>query len=389
MDKIKVFHFHNGTGGGVLSVIRNLLRYRQHTEIENHVIYTINKEHASQYEKPILQNVASEQIFYYSPKWNFYYTCRQLAKLIPDDKAVIVAHDWLELGMVSNLGLKNTLIHLVHGAYDYYYNLALVHCDQVDSYLCVSNHISAELKRRRPDLTPKIFTALAPVPTFGEFSHSFGRISCAYFVRDLTDPNKQFLFLPQIDQFFASITGKEIEWFVAGGGMTKNEFYKNWHSSTHNRVHFFGEVNESELAEILSKTNVVILPSIYEGLPISIIEAMLAGNVPIVGSWANTADKYITDQVNGFIVDEYSFESFALSMSNLILNKERFEIISNAAKTTANQLFNPEINTKYYEGIIFQASKNVKQKKTIKVYGSRLDHPLIPNFITNLIRSIL
>ena len=54
MAKVSIYHFHNGGGGGVLSAIRNLLLYRQHTEIENHVIYTINKDFTSFYHLPCL-----------------------------------------------------------------------------------------------------------------------------------------------------------------------------------------------------------------------------------------------------------------------------------------------------------------------------------------------
>ena len=91
--KIKIYHFHNGGGGGVLSVIKNLLKYSNNPAIENHVIYTINKEEKGVYVINNLEGAFSEQVFYYSQKWNFYYTCRQLAKLLPDCKAIIVAHD--------------------------------------------------------------------------------------------------------------------------------------------------------------------------------------------------------------------------------------------------------------------------------------------------------
>ena len=44
MDRIKVYQFHNGKGGGVLSVIRNLLQFSNNPLIENHIIFTINKD---------------------------------------------------------------------------------------------------------------------------------------------------------------------------------------------------------------------------------------------------------------------------------------------------------------------------------------------------------
>jgi hypothetical protein len=111
---LKIVHFHNGSGGGILSVIRNLLAYRQHPDIENHVIYTINIEQIHDYKINHLVGAASERVFYYSPKWNFYFTCRQLAKLLPDDEALMVAHDWLELAMISNLGLNYPVVQFIN-----------------------------------------------------------------------------------------------------------------------------------------------------------------------------------------------------------------------------------------------------------------------------------
>ncbi len=95
LQKIKVYHFHNGGGGGVLSVIRNILKYSAEADIENHIIHTINKDIDHPFTIDKMEGAVSENIFYYSPKWNFYYTCKQLAKLLPNDKAIIIAHDWL------------------------------------------------------------------------------------------------------------------------------------------------------------------------------------------------------------------------------------------------------------------------------------------------------
>ncbi|MEO6328706.1 MAG: hypothetical protein ABIO55_07235, partial [Ginsengibacter sp.] len=110
LQKVSIYHFYNGSGGGVFSVIKNLLQYSRDRKIENHIIYTINKKLIPHFSVPQLSGATSEQIFYYSADWNFYYTCKQLSKLLPDNKAVLIAHDWLELGMVSNLGLQNPVV---------------------------------------------------------------------------------------------------------------------------------------------------------------------------------------------------------------------------------------------------------------------------------------
>src|SRR4051812_31812572 len=122
--KVQVFHFHNGSGGGVLSVIRNLLQFSRNENIENHVIYLINHERKNSFEFSKSFGASTEQVFYFSSRWNFYYTCKQLSKLIPNDDALIVAHDWLELGMASYLGMRNKVVFFLHGNFDYYFALA-------------------------------------------------------------------------------------------------------------------------------------------------------------------------------------------------------------------------------------------------------------------------
>jgi hypothetical protein len=386
VGKVKIFHFHNGAEGGVLSYIRNLISHQQHPEIENHVIYTINRSRKEPFEVFHIEGVKSSQVFFYSSTWNFYHTCTQLAKLVPDDKVILVAHDWLELGMCSNLGLNNLLIHVVHGAYDYYYDLAQRHCNHVDRYLCVSGHIKAELQLRMPNLTNKIVSALAPVTLPRVDATHFENVCCAFFVRDLNDSNKQLSILPKIDDILLSTEGIKVEWFVAGGGMSRDEFYQIWNSESHSRVHFFGKVDHMGLAKMLDQVNVMILPSFNEGLPISVIEAMKAGKVPIVGSWASSIDHYILDNINGFIADQYSSQSFADIITKLANNSAKLKEVGLAAKQSADRLFNPNANAKFIEDMILGVPQRVSIKEPLKVYGSSLDHPWIPNFITNLIR---
>jgi hypothetical protein len=48
------------------------------------------------------------RLFYYSANGISIIPVKTLAKLLlPDNRTVIVAHDWLELGMITNLGLQN------------------------------------------------------------------------------------------------------------------------------------------------------------------------------------------------------------------------------------------------------------------------------------------
>jgi hypothetical protein len=196
--------------------------------IENHVIYTINKEKTPAFTLPQLVGASTEKIFYYSPKWNFYYTCRQLAKLLPDDKAVIVAHDWLELGMVSNLGLQNPVVKYLHGAYEYYYDLAVKHSAWVDAYITVSKIIETELIKRLPQRKNEIQYLRFPVPDLLCNGKSKSEGFHIVFAARCEDA-KGYHLLPKIENELERRRVK-VHWHIAGqesNDIAKQELWNN------------------------------------------------------------------------------------------------------------------------------------------------------------------
>ena len=384
---MKVFHFHNGNGGGVLSVIKNLLLYKQHDEIEYHIIFTINTEQIKNFTPPHLKGVSSQQIFYYSPHWNFYYTCEKLAKLLPDSAAVIVAHDWLELGMVSNLGLKNPVVQILHGDYDYYYNLALLHASHIDTSICVSMNIKRRLETLNNSIESRVFYLRFPVPDYQLVSSDTNILSCAFFVKDLADDNKQFKLLPKIDHELVKMN-INIKWYIAGGGMNIDEFKSEWGETFDNRIHFCGELDNKGISLLISKCNLMILPSLKEGFPGAVVEAMKAGLIPLVTNWDGATDELIIPGETGFLFDIGDIDGYVRTIVSLEKDKNSLLQMSKKAKYLADELFNPYTNAANYENVFIAAGQSVKRKKAFKAYGSRLDEPWIPNFITYILRPL-
>lgn len=384
-EKVKIIHFHNGTGGGVLSVIRNLLLYKQHAEIENHIIYTINQDQIRNFTSPGLMGSASEQVFYYSPKWNFYYTCKQLAKLLPDDKAVIIAHDWLELGMISHLGMKNPVVQVLHGDFEYYYNLAKLHCENVDKFICVSKVIAEKLKEILPAYSDNIQSMRFPVPDVITNGPDFGDIHCAYFVRDLTEERKQFHLLPLINQLLIK-RGVEVKWFLAGAGMDETSVKKAF-GGDHRTIYYSGHLDTNGINEMLAGCNVMILPSLKEGFPVAVVEAMKWGLVPLVTNWEGATEDLIIENQTGFLFKPGDVEGYAEKIAFLFNDRQVLKKMSEAAKDKANDLFNPQQNTLAYENSFMSAASCIKRnivKK--KVYGSRLDQIWLPNMYVKFLR---
>ena len=365
----------------MLSAIRNLLLYHQSTEIENHVIYTIDADKNNEYSVPGLQGAASERVFYYSSRWNFYYTCKQLAKLLPGENAVIVAHDWMELGMVSNLGLQNPVVQILHGNYDYYLDLAVKHSRWINAFIVVAADIKTKLLGMLPQRSADIYYNKMPVPEVkGKQGHSL--LSKIVFV-GRCEERKGYFVLPKIAKLLAE-TRNYFEWHVIGEGSLEKDNQELWTSGVN--VQFYGVLTNKEILAMLPSFDYLILPSLAEGMPLTVVEAMKAGLIPVVNELSGGMQEIVCNGITGFRVtnnapDRYAEIFTILKQDHLLANN-----ISENAKEIANRQFNPYKNTSFIENVMIKATQQVNQKPPRKIYGSRLDQLWIPNLITEFLR---
>lgn len=388
LNKIKIYHFHNGSGGGVLSVIKNLVKFSLNDNIENHVIHAVNKNLFPEFQIEAMEGAVTQQVYFYSPNNNFYFTIRQLAKLLPDDKAVIIAHDWMELGMVHNLGLQNKVVHILHGNYEYYYSLAIKHKKVIDAFVCISPIIFNNLKLKITHESEKIFYLNFPVKNIQIKNKKNHQFNIFYAAGNLNDENKQFNTVIKVAEIICKML-PDVFFTIAGGGFTKTEFYKLWPADFKKNVNFLGLIENDKLLDILTEQHIFLLPSLLEGFPVSLVEAMKAGAVPLVTNWDSAVDELITAGITGFYFKVGAVNDYVECIQRLQVDKDLLNTISSNAIKKANALFDPFINTSKFEELFISVSNNNTLKKhASKVYGSRLDQQYIPNAITTFIRRL-
>lgn len=381
MQKLRVYHFNNGTGGGVFSAIRYLLAYSLDERIENHIIYTINKDVMPNYEVTHIEGAITEQIFYYSPHWNFYYTCRELSKLLPDDNAVIIANDWIELGMVSNLGLQNKVIQILHGDYDYYYNLAKLHTDAVDVYLTVSASIKGKLQSILPKREKDIEYMRFPVPGSNCVASTDRNENSIVFIGRCTY-EKGYHLLPGIAKSLVS-QKVDLHWHIIGE-INDTEKYP-WDASV--KVTFHGLISNDDVNKLLCQMQVFILPSIAEGMPMSLVESMKAGVVPLVNDLPGGIQELVIQQQTGIKIPGNDPGAFAEALMKIARNAAERQYMAVNARQRANEMFDPINNTIAIENLYVELYNRFPRKKiAVRVYGSRLDYPWIVNWITSSLR---
>lgn len=76
------------------------------------------------------------------------------------------------------------------------------------------------------------------------------------------------------------------------------------------RLIFTNNISRAESQKIIESANVFLLPSRGEGCPISLLEAMRVGTIPIVSDSHHASRELIADGINGFVIpikqsDEY------------------------------------------------------------------------------------
>jgi len=112
-----------------------------------------------------------------------------------------------------------------------------------------------------------------------------------------------------------------------------------------NNVKFMGKQYPTTIANTLSKTRVLVLPSYMENSPNCIIEALAVG-VPVVAYGVGGIPSLITDNYNGFLVEKGDIPSLTNKI-NLILNDDRlFKKLSQNAKISVVNKYEPEIVAK-------------------------------------------
>ncbi len=96
--------------------------------------------------------------------------------------------------------------------------------------------------------------------------------------------------------------------------------------------------NSTEVGSILAATNVCVLPSFHEGLPISILEYMAAGK-PVVASDVGGVRELVRDGKDGFVIPAGDVDALMDRLSFLFENSDQAMQMGSCARAQAEQVF--------------------------------------------------
>ncbi|PNW26873.1 glycosyltransferase family 4 protein [Formosa algae] len=382
INKKEIIYFLPDSDAGVTSVIRNLLKYRKKSDIYYKVILTRLIEKEAVYVKTELDT--DEQItFTYSKYENLYSVCKRLKQYISSSESVLVSNDGLELRMVQLLKLKNPLVYIMHGDFKYYYGLIEQNQGVIDRYIVISKILHANvIKALKSENRAKLFLEYFPVPEVTQNIQRLKDIDLLFVGSFNERKGVQFLF-----SIFKAIQIQfpDVNFSLIGSGELDAELREEF--ITESNVNFLGQLPSDDVSLKMQQSKILLFPSLVEGLPNVVVEAMKSKSVCICSDLPSGIPDLVDDSITGFKISIGDIKGFSDRAIDLLENKDKRNEIAYNAYNKAVEMFQPNKNADKYENLII-STKSQNKIYSNKTLGGILNQPYMPNVLVKMIRKL-
>jgi glycosyltransferase involved in cell wall biosynthesis len=114
------------------------------------------------------------------------------------------------------------------------------------------------------------------------------------------------------------------------------------------RVHI--ALNRNDIADLLSLADIFVMPSLWEGLPMAILEAMTAGKAIVASATAGIPEA-ITDGREGLLVSPGDVDALAEALGRLLVDPQHRAALGAAAADRAGRDFTIAVMAERYEAL--------------------------------------
>lgn len=130
---------------------------------------------------------------------------------------------------------------------------------------------------------------------------------------------------------------------IAGSGEEENALKKYVEINRMKEyVNFLGWIDNEEKKKLLASSDILVLPSYNEGLPIAILEALSYG-LPVVSTNVGSISEAIENNKNGFLYNPGDVETLCKLMKKLIENREMWKKFSKSAQEIVRSRFSEDV----------------------------------------------
>jgi glycosyltransferase involved in cell wall biosynthesis len=198
----------------------------------------------------------------------------------------------------------------------------------------VSREVHDQTLRLDPTLAGRLTTVPYGVPVPDEIPPKAdgGPLKLVYAGR-LVEEQKRVLDLPRVVAA-CEARGVPVELTVIGGGADAARLEEACRAlRAPGSVRFLGTLPNPDVLRELERSDVFILTSAYEGLPVALLEAMARGCVPVVTRIRSGVSECVRDGENGFLVPVGDSAAFADRLAALHADPNLLHGLAAAARS--------------------------------------------------------
>lgn len=232
----------------------------------------------------------------------------------------------------------------------------------VDHNVCVSRAV-AEFSIRNSGLAE---SKVSVIPNGVEFERFAAATAVDRSSLGLTDA-PLILFVGRLDpqkspftllESFAQLIQRHADWqllFVGEGPLQSSMSVWVAEHGLQSNVHFAGW--RPDVPELLKAANVLVLPSLWEGMPNIVLESMAAG-LPVVVSRVEGTEELIRSGETGLLATPGSVAEVEQQIEQLLMDREFSTSLAKAAQQAVFKGFTPEAMVYSYEQLYLQLLEN-------------------------------
>ena len=263
-------------------------------------------------------------------------------------RLIIELHgDWESAPLLYNQARQNILYKYLLKIFNYFFS------KNADALRTVSKTLASKIKINKPVYVFPTYTEIEP---FLDANDNLDKKNKIIFIGQLT-------YLKGVQYLIKSVAElkkqySDINLTIIGDGDYKKDLQDLIKKKNlQDRCFFKGSVDQSEIINEMENSLVLVLPSLTEGLPRVIIEAMACG-LPVIGTKVGGIPELIADNENGFLISPKNSDELEEKIKYFLENKEKAMSMGGLGKKYILENFSTEKYINNYQQMI---------KDTIKI----------------------
>jgi glycosyltransferase involved in cell wall biosynthesis len=266
------------------------------------------------------------------------------------------------LSSIPHLSESTRVLSRCANGFDHGYRITLSGRERLAGIVAVSPRLAQDLIQKydaNPDLVHLIPNGInsAPFDSAANVARGQNEMIQLGFLGRLEHNQKGVLHLPKIAAALKTL-GVDFQLQIAGKGKHRTALERAFNQEgLEASVRYLGALSPEQIPDFLAHTDILLFTSHFEGFPNALLEAMMAGCVPVAWQIDGITDYIIQDQKTGLLHKQADYDGFVAAIAALAGDRSALQRMSAAAAKDARARFTSQQTGSAYAQLIHAVSQ--------------------------------